>query len=59
VIADAIFEGERVVYEVRVPALDDAMLRVFDHDPAGHSQYDSGTAVYVGWNARDLRVYSV
>lgn len=59
VIADAIFEGERVVYEVGVPALDDAMLRVFDHDPAGHSQYDSGTAVYVGWNARDLRVYCV
>jgi len=54
IVADAIFEGERVVYEVRVPSLDDALLRVFDHDPAAHSQLESGSAVHLGWVAGDV-----
>jgi putative spermidine/putrescine transport system ATP-binding protein len=58
-IADAIFEGERVVYAVRVPALDDLILRVFDHDPVAHSQYEPGTGVNLGWNATDVRLYRV
>jgi putative spermidine/putrescine transport system ATP-binding protein len=58
-IADAIFEGERVVYAVRVPALGDLILRVFDHDPVAHSQYEPGTGVNLGWNAADVRLYRV
>ncbi|PRD42002.1 polyamine ABC transporter ATP-binding protein [Phyllobacterium phragmitis] len=56
-IADAIFEGERVVYEVRVPSLGDALFRVFDHDPVAHTQFEQGAAVHLGWNARDMLVF--
>lgn len=57
-VSDVIFEGDRVVYEVRVPALDDMVIRVFDHDPAGHSQFETGSAVRLGWNEADLLVFS-
>jgi putative spermidine/putrescine transport system ATP-binding protein len=58
-ISDAIFEGERVVYAVRVPALGDLILRVFDHDPVAHAQYEPGTGVTLGWNDTDVRLYLV
>ncbi|WP_309085688.1 ABC transporter ATP-binding protein [Chelativorans sp.] len=58
IVADAIFEGERVVYEVRVPALGGALLRVFDHDPAGHTEFEPGAPVHLGWNRRDLLVFN-
>jgi len=58
VVSDAIFEGERVVYEVRVAALGEAVLRVFDHDPVGHTQFEPGAAVHIGWNKRDVLVFS-
>lgn len=58
VVVDAIFEGERIVYELRIPALGDALMRVFDHDPVGHSQFEDGTTVSLGWNARDLIVFA-
>ena len=54
-IRDMIFEGERIVYEVESDHL--GLLRVFDHDPALHSEYETGSAVFLGWNARDLIVY--
>jgi putative spermidine/putrescine transport system ATP-binding protein len=57
-VSDAIFEGERVVYEVEVPGLDGAAIRVFDHDPAGHSQFGAGEAVSIGWNARDMLIFA-
>ncbi len=57
-VADAIFEGERVVYEVEVPSLAGAVIRVFDHDPVGHSQFEAGETVSIGWNARDLLVFA-
>ncbi|MBA8820240.1 polyamine ABC transporter ATP-binding protein [Ochrobactrum sp. P6BS-III] len=58
VVTDAIFEGERIVYELRVPALGNALMRVFDHDPVGHSQFEEGVTVPIGWNARDLIVFA-
>ena len=58
VVSDAIFEGERVVYEVTVSALGGAVLRVFDHDPEGHSQHEIGSKVFLGWNARDVLVFA-
>jgi putative spermidine/putrescine transport system ATP-binding protein len=58
-VRDVIFEGERIVYEVEAEGLDGhSLLRVFDHDPAGLAQHGTGTAVRVGWNVRDLIVYS-
>ena len=56
-VEDMIFEGERVVYQVAVPALGGLVLSVFDHDPAGHAPRPAGSAVALGWNARDLLVY--
>jgi putative spermidine/putrescine transport system ATP-binding protein len=58
VIEDVVFEGERVVYEVRVADLDNTVLRVFDHDPAAHAQFEPQTRAFLGWNARDLLVFS-
>ncbi|MDX3927132.1 MAG: ABC transporter ATP-binding protein [Shinella sp.] len=57
IVSDAIFEGERVVYEVTVPALSNQTLRVFDHDPVGHTQFEPGAAVHLGWNRRDVLVF--
>ncbi len=56
-VADAIFEGERIVYEVRVPHLGDQLVRVFDHDPVNHLQFSPGDSVCLGWNARDMHVF--
>jgi putative spermidine/putrescine transport system ATP-binding protein len=52
-----IFEGERVVYEIRVQALGDVLMRVFDHDPEAHLQFGPGDEVRLGWNARDMHVF--
>jgi putative spermidine/putrescine transport system ATP-binding protein len=57
-VADVIFEGERVAYDVVVADLDGARLRVFDHDPAGHAEFGIGETVFVGWNARDLLIFA-
>jgi putative spermidine/putrescine transport system ATP-binding protein len=47
-----------VVYEVRVPLGQSDCLRVFDHDPLGHKQFEPGAEVHLGWNARDVLVFS-
>ena len=57
-VTDAIFEGDRVVYEVAVEGLDAATLRVFDHDPALHAEFAAGSPVFLGWNARDLTIFA-
>jgi putative spermidine/putrescine transport system ATP-binding protein len=56
-VEDCIFEGERVVYEIRVPSLGGALMRVFDHDPETHLQFGPGDDVRLGWNARDMHVF--
>jgi putative spermidine/putrescine transport system ATP-binding protein len=56
-ILESIFEGDRLVYSVQCPALADAVLRVFDHDPLHHQVYATGDVVHIGWNARDLMVF--
>ncbi|NML76636.1 ABC transporter ATP-binding protein [Rhizobium sp. S-51] len=56
-VADCIFEGERVVYEIRVPGLAGVLMRVFDHDPESHLQFGPGDEVRLGWNARDMHVF--
>jgi putative spermidine/putrescine transport system ATP-binding protein len=58
VVADVIFEGERVVYEVRLDPLGGMTLRVFDHDPQEHAGFAAGARVFLGWNPRDLLVFA-
>ncbi|MCA8909264.1 MAG: ABC transporter ATP-binding protein [Rhodospirillaceae bacterium] len=53
-VQQAIFEGERMVYEITVAGLGGASLFVFDHDPTHHTQHAPGSTVMLGWNARDL-----
>jgi putative spermidine/putrescine transport system ATP-binding protein len=57
VVDQAIFEGDRMVYQIRCPDLADTPLFVFDHDPAHHRLHKRGDAVSVGWNIRDLLIY--
>nr|WP_292770916.1 ABC transporter ATP-binding protein [Mesorhizobium sp.] len=57
-VADVIFEGDRVVYEVEVPLSGANVLRVFDRDPAGHNQFEPGDGVSVGWNGADMHVFN-
>ena len=55
-VRDAIFEGERTVYEIAL-ASSSASLRVFDHDPGAHKQFAIGETVAMGWNAQDVLTY--
>lgn len=57
IVTDAIFEGERIVYEVALAASPDSVLRVFDHDLAAHRQFAIGEPVALGWNAQDVLTY--
>ena len=54
---ELIFEGDRIVYGVRCPALGDTLLRLFDHDPLHHRSHAAGDAVFIGWNASDLMIF--
>ena len=58
IVNQQIFEGDRMVYEVRCPALDDAAFFVFDHDPAQRIRHRVKEMVRICWNARDLFVYT-
>lgn len=56
-VRDAIFEGERRLYEVEVPALGPAILQVYHHDPRSHDLLETGTGVHLGWRAPDLLIF--
>ncbi len=56
-VEELIFEGDRIVYGVRCPALGDTLLRLFDHDPLHHRSHAAGDAVFIGWNASDLMIF--
>jgi putative spermidine/putrescine transport system ATP-binding protein len=57
-VEDVIFEGERVVYEVRLDVPGDLRLRVFDHDPAEHAGFAIAARVFLGWSPRDLLIFA-
>lgn len=57
-VMDAIFEGERIVYDIAVSSLDGQILRVFDHDPLHHTQFEIDQAVHLGWHARDIMIFA-
>lgn len=56
-VTDSIFEGERLLYEVEMPALQGELLRIYHHDPNNLIQYAPGDAVHVGWLSRDMLVF--
>ena len=56
-VRQSIFEGERMVYEIEVPALGDARLFAFDHDPTDHGRHAVDAPVTLCWNARDLFLF--
>ncbi|WP_112311235.1 ABC transporter ATP-binding protein [Pseudogemmobacter bohemicus] len=55
-VSDSIFEGERLLYFVRLPALE-TTVQIYHHDPAEQAPYARGATVSVGWNARDLLIF--
>jgi putative spermidine/putrescine transport system ATP-binding protein len=57
-ITAAIFEGDRIVYEVAVPTLAAQPLRLYDLDPLGHGRRRPGEAVRLGWLARDVLTFA-
>ena len=56
-VAQQIFEGDRMVYEIRCAGMDDGLIFAFDHDPTHHQFHRKGEMVKMGWNAQDLLVY--
>ena len=58
VVDQKIFEGDRMVYQIRCPALGDAVIFAFDHDPNDDTFYQKNETVGIGWNARDMFVYA-
>ena len=56
-VADVIFEGERLLYEVLVPALGSDPLRIFHHDQHDFATHKTGTDVFVGWKNCDLHIF--
>ncbi len=57
IIEEQIFEGDRMVYQVRCPSLGPIPIFVFDHDPSHHLLHKKGDKIVLGWNRRDLLVY--
>jgi putative spermidine/putrescine transport system ATP-binding protein len=57
VVLQAIFEGDRTVYELSAEALGGALLRVIDRHPEEHVRRRPGDAVVVGWRARDVLLF--
>jgi putative spermidine/putrescine transport system ATP-binding protein len=55
-VTDTIFEGERLLYQVAVPAID-STLHIYHHDPASYALFEIGAPVEVGWMARDLLLF--
>jgi putative spermidine/putrescine transport system ATP-binding protein len=58
-VHDVLFEGDRVVYEVRVPTLDGAVVRVIDRAPERHRLLERGRAVCLDWDDTDLLIFAV
>ena len=57
VVLDAIFEGERLLYEVRIPELGDETLKIIHHDQDDLGMLEPGVSVNIGWKNRDLQIF--
>jgi putative spermidine/putrescine transport system ATP-binding protein len=58
VVDQQIFEGDRMLYQIRCPALGNAAIFAFDHDPTDHKFHERNQTVKIGWNAKDVFVYA-
>ncbi|WP_366926970.1 ABC transporter ATP-binding protein [Pseudogemmobacter hezensis] len=56
-VTDIVFEGERLLCFVTLPALA-AEVQIYHHDPAGLDQLAKGASVSVGWTAGDLLIFA-
>ena len=56
-VADVIFEGERLLYEITVPALSNKSIRIFHHDQNDFATHELGQDVFVGWKSRDFHIF--
>jgi putative spermidine/putrescine transport system ATP-binding protein len=56
-IEEVIFEGDRSVYTISVPALGGARLQVFDRDHAAEAVRQPRERVTIGWDARDVMIF--
>jgi putative spermidine/putrescine transport system ATP-binding protein len=56
-VEEAIFEGERVIYVVRVAALGDVSLRAIRHHADRDTILAPGQPARIGWMHRDLHVF--
>lgn len=56
-VEDVIFEGERLLYIVAVPAMPGIDFRIYHHDPDKLELFDIGQTALIGWNARDLKLF--
>ena len=56
-VADVIFEGERLLYEITVPALSKKSIRIFHHDQNDFATHELGQDVFVGWKSRDFHIF--
>jgi len=57
-VSDIIFEGERLLYEVAIPALGEEPIRIFHHDRNNFDTHELGESVHVGWKSRDLHIFA-
>lgn len=56
-VVDVIFEGERLLYEINVPALGATPFRIFHHDQNDFATHELGKSVRIGWKCRDLHIF--
>jgi len=56
-VDEVIFEGDRLVYGLKVPAFGDARLVAFDTDPLGHGSLRVGDTVHVTWQPDDVMIF--
>lgn len=59
VVRQRIFEGDRMVYEVRVSDMNDACIYVFDHNPDKHGEHDVDATVRLSWSAESFYAFPV
>jgi putative spermidine/putrescine transport system ATP-binding protein len=58
IVTETVFEGDRILYQVRVPALGDVHLQLHDHEPADHGRREPSEAVTIGWSSAHLLLFS-
>jgi putative spermidine/putrescine transport system ATP-binding protein len=56
-VSQVIFEGDRLVYAVHVPALDGATLFAFDHGAPEAGMHRAGERVALRWRPADLMIF--